>query len=509
MRRLAGGVRGLLPVLPFFLLTLLPLAWLLGTVSWEGAKAPVWGREGLLLGRTLLYGTAVASSAVLLAYLALVFGAFTPWVDRGLLKAFLFLALPVPGTVFAYAGLKALGLLGLPSRGFAPSWLVHTASLLPVALFILATGLHTLKKEPLHAARLLGSDARMLARILPGMLAPQVLAALGTVFLLSVGDYAIPSIFSINVYSLGIFVEYSSSLSLGSTLVKSAPLVLLQALVLLLLLGRTEPLFLTGGRKGMLTLELSLPGTLLAAGGLLLGLALLLVLLPFLLVLTDLAMWRGLPQTLARSGRDLAASLGILFRAGILALPVSYLGGWWLHSLRKGRRPALFLVLLPAFLPGSLTGAALIHLYNRPCTSGLYDSLWMPALAVLARFLPLSLLVVHASFRRLDRELVDAAFLLHPSRLKAHLQVLLPLVLPGLALGTAFLLLFGLGELGATVLVLPPGSSTVTVRLYNYLHYGASEEVLGLSFLLLAGMGGILGAAGLLSGLARRLRKMD
>ena len=41
-----------------------------------------------------------------------------------------------------------------------------------------------------------------------------------------------------------------------------------------------------------------------------------------------------------------------------------------------------------------------------------------------------------------------------------------------------------LGELGATLLVIPPGQSTLTLRLYNYLHYGASEEVAGLSLLL-------------------------
>ncbi len=43
--------------------------------------------------------------------------------------------------------------------------------------------------------------------------------------------------------------------------------------------------------------------------------------------------------------------------------------------------------------------------------------------------------------------------------------------------------------------MIPPGQSTLTLRLYNYLHYGASEEVAGLS-LLLTVLGGCLWAGG-------------
>jgi iron(III) transport system permease protein len=33
------------------------------------------------------------------------------------------------------------------------------------------------------------------------------------------------------------------------------------------------------------------------------------------------------------------------------------------------------------------------------------------------------------------------------------------------------------GELGATLIVAPPGHATLTIKIYNYLHYGASEAV--------------------------------
>jgi iron(III) transport system permease protein len=41
------------------------------------------------------------------------------------------------------------------------------------------------------------------------------------------------------------------------------------------------------------------------------------------------------------------------------------------------------------------------------------------------------------------------------------------------------------GELGATLIVAPPGYSTLTMRIYSYLHYGASESVAGLCFIMI------------------------
>jgi iron(III) transport system permease protein len=54
-----------------------------------------------------------------------------------------------------------------------------------------------------------------------------------------------------------------------------------------------------------------------------------------------------------------------------------------------------------------------------------------------------------------------------------------------------------MGELGATLMVIPPGKATLTMRIYNYLHYGASDTVAGLCLVLALGV--LL--AGVLAGL--------
>jgi len=105
-------------------------------------------------------------------------------------------------------------------------------------------------------------------------------------------------------------------------------------------------------------------------------------------------------------------------------------------------------------------------------------------LAAAVRFLPFAAILLAAQFRRVDPLLLDAARLHNTHPLRTFFRIRLPLAAPGLLAAGVVVFALTLGELGATLLVIPPGQSTLTLRLYNYLHYGASEEVAGLSLLL-------------------------
>lgn len=98
--------------------------------------------------------------------------------------------------------------------------------------------------------------------------------------------------------------------------------------------------------------------------------------------------------------------------------------------------------------------------------------------------------------RRIDRRLLDAAEVLQASRLQGFFQVRLPILAPGLVAAFGLVASFTSGELAATLIVAPPGQGTVAMRVYNYLHYGASDAVAGLCLVLvlLTLVGGALAA---------------
>ena len=70
-----------------------------------------------------------------------------------------------------------------------------------------------------------------------------------------------------------------------------------------------------------------------------------------------------------------------------------------------------------------------------------------------------------------------AAALSGASWYRQALGIYLPLCLPWLAgiWGLSFLLAFG--EVDATLLVMPPGVTTLPVRIFGLMHYGPSELV--------------------------------
>jgi iron(III) transport system permease protein len=87
--------------------------------------------------------------------------------------------------------------------------------------------------------------------------------------------------------------------------------------------------------------------------------------------------------------------------------------------------------------------------------------------------------------RRIEQPLLDAVDLYQPSLLHGwwlRLRLLAPALLAAVGVTAAL----AMGELGATIVVVPPGCATVSMKIYGYLHYGASQEVAGLCLLVAA-----------------------
>lgn len=148
------------------------------------------------------------------------------------------------------------------------------------------------------------------------------------------------------------------------------------------------------------------------------------------------------------------------------------------------------LMLLMIATPGALVGSLCIWLLNRstPELLGyLYDhTLAAPILAQQFRLLPLAWLIglsIMASIDRPSLELAGLDGLKFWQRLRI---VYWPQTASRWLLGWLLLCILSLGELSATILVLPPGVTTLPMRLFELLHFGMRHQDSGLCLLLLA-----------------------
>ena len=139
----------------------------------------------------------------------------------------------------------------------------------------------------------------------------------------------------------------------------------------------------------------------------------------------------------------------------------------------------------------------LIQLLNRPETeimTFLYDqSLFAPCAALLLRALPLVTMIVWYGLRTVPAETLESAELDGAGPVARLILIALPQRLAVLAAGYLAAMAIAMGDLAATILVVPPGVTTLSIRIFNLVHYGVEDRLAGIClatfaiFVLLAG----------------------
>ena len=146
----------------------------------------------------------------------------------------------------------------------------------------------------------------------------------------------------------------------------------------------------------------------------------------------------------------------------------------------------LFIVLFA--VPGTIVGVALIGLWNRAGVAGaIYATNGMFLLVYLARFTPLAALAVAASLRRVPASHQEAAAG-ERRGLVSDDDSHRPSTGDGSGLLAVWVIVFTLafGELGASVLVTPPGESTLPIRIYTLIANAPPAQVAALALLQVA-----------------------
>ena len=451
---------------------------------------PAGRRLGLMVN-TLGLSAAVALSAAAVGLFA--GSALWEW-DRGPWSRVRWIPLalaPVPPYIHALSWMTALDLLGIPAVGWVPTFLVEFMAYLPLALGLSLVGFMGVDAQLVEAARLSRPDGDVFTRVVVPLVAPALVAAAGLVFAFTAADYSVPTLFSVNVYSLEVFSDFSATNQAARSMLLSMPILLVTLLVLWVS---------QSGLRSVVQREsssrpaprLTYPLWLGALRHLGLGVAG----AQALVLLVTLVSASGSPGSLAyavSSARgDIAFTVLQAAATAALCVPLALVAG---SRLSRGGSAWWLAALAPLAVPSPLVGISVLRLAG---ASGLLYGSWLtPVWGTLVRFTPVACLVALAQLKRLDPQLFDAADVYGRTSRHSWLGVKLPLQAAGLAASAALVFAFTVGEMGSTLLTVPPGSSTITIRVFNYLHYGGSDVVAGLCLVMAAAMAasGLIGLA--------------
>ncbi len=497
--------------------TLLSLAWIMvvfSPIALLGAEAivsalsspeilaltlPTGRRLGLFVN-SLGLSTLVAISSVVVGALS---GSFLWRMDAGILGRLRWLVLalvPVPPYIHALSWMTAINWVNtliagtgvaIPTSGWAPTFFVEFMTYLPLGVGLALIGYTGISASLVEAARLHRPDGDAFLRVVLPLIAPALVAAGGLIFSFTITDYSVPALFSVNVYSLEVFSDFSATNQAARAFMLSIPVLLVSVLALWFsqkALRSTVQIDANPRPSPKLNypLWISVPQWIAAA---LTG-AQVLVLFTSLIVTTGGVGNIGYAVSMAAG--DIWFTVFQATATAVLCVPLALVA---VDRLKNGDAVWWIVVLAPLAMPSPLIGVSMIKLTSY--TDLLYGTWATPVVGTLIRFTPVASVVALAQLKRLDPQLFDAADLYRRSLSDVWVKVRLPLQASGLAAAMALVFAFTLGELGATLLTVPPGASTVTIRIFNYLHYGSSDVVAGLCLVMVAAMiaAGLAGVA--------------
>ncbi len=490
----------------FFALCALPTLYMLGIsfIGAEGSFSLVKYRYLLtdVRQRDLLFTSTIlgVGSALLATIVGAPLGLLLARADLSA-KRFLRLALVVPlvippyilGLAWIYIG----GSAGVVAQAFGRDLLSNWTYSLTGAVVILGTSFYPLTmlateaaahriNAPLEeAALLVARPYRVLSRITLPLIAPSIAAAALLTFVLALSEFGVPGLLRVPVFTTEVFTAFAALYDFGGATALAVPL-----LVVALIAGIAAKL-LVGNRMitGRRTVRMGLPLTLgrwrvlaMCAFGLVLLLS---VILPLGVLAREVGRFERILTSVAESGSAIRNSVVLSTVGATLIVALGALLGYGRERARMRRRGLIDLVLIVTFaVPSTVVGIGLISLWNRPGLLGeVYNSTAIIVIAYLARFVPVAALVLAASVRQIPISSEEAADVAGASWLRTFTRIVLPQMRSGLAAAWVVAFIFTFGELGATVLVTPPGESTLPVRIYTMIANTPTSVVAALALM--------------------------
>jgi ABC-type Fe3+ transport system permease subunit len=209
------------------------------------------------------------------------------------------------------------------------------------------------------------------------------------------------------------------------------------------------------------------------------------------------ALRQGIENAFLADGGIVVQSLALALAAGGIAALLSLAICWTARGRFVLQAVYFLLLVLACTLPAPVVGFglkdAILQMVQWDRNGWLARNLYygpslLPLLwAYVIRTLPLGVVILWPVFRKLPRELEEAAFLDGAGPLGELLRVKLPLVLRTLCILTAAVAAVSLNEVGTSKLVTTPGVQTFTLVLFDRMHYGIPPDVscLGLVMLIM------------------------
>jgi iron(III) transport system permease protein len=460
-------------------------------------------QQWVLMGHSLLLSVGVTFFATIVG---VPLGILLGKTDLPFRRAFtVLLAVPllIPPYVIAVAWFAVIGAGGWMSRllpaisqqlssaffGLPGCIGVLFTAFVPIVIILTIAYLGAVNPRLEAAGRLVSGWPGVLRRITLPLIAPAILFAAVLVFLLTLGEVGVPTYLRYPVYPVETLTQFAAFYNFSAA---TAAAILLLIVTFAMLVSEYGLLQKQGPELAHVTfdaaraqIELGLWSFPLLA--VVLIWVLITVALPLAALVAEAPSLTAYTEAFSRASDSILRSLVF---AVIGASLLTVLGFFWGYIVHDRTLPfwrgidalALFLFTLP----GTVVGIGLISLWNMPMTNLVYRTPAIIILGYLAQYAVLPTRMTAGILERIPPSLEPAARLCGADWFMTLRHIVAPLAARGLIAVWIVSYVFCLRDLGISMVVYPPGSDTLPVRILTLMANGAPTLIAALCVILVA-----------------------
>ena len=189
---------------------------------------------------------------------------------------------------------------------------------------------------------------------------------------------------------------------------------------------------------------------------------------------------------ISKAARLLAAAPGsfreelgwtlLISQAAALAAVVAGVVLAWTALMRKWLAIITAIIVASMLaIPGPTLALSIIKLLNQPdmpAITWLYDrTIFAPWLGITIRCLPIVTLILWVSFRSIPRAELETAEMAGIGRIGQLFRIVIPQRMAAITCAWFVCVALATGELTASILLVPPGITTLAIRIFGLVHY--------------------------------------
>ena len=192
-----------------------------------------------------------------------------------------------------------------------------------------------------------------------------------------------------------------------------------------------------------------------------------------------------------------AVEVGVI--TAVVGGALAFAIGYTIHRTQvTGRRWIDLISTVPVAIPGLVVGVAYLWAWIG-IPGGLYGTIWILALAFIARFMPDTVKALSTSFLQIHRELEEAAWVCGRGMFATIRTIVLPLARPGVIASMTLLFVLAIRELGSSLFLYTSNTMVMSVLLLDYYEGGNLGKTAAFSLVQTVLLGVLIGGANWLS----------